>query len=216
MSMMETLTALRARYGATMSDDQCATLMNDAAWAHRAEGYGLSNKDGGTHGHRAGDNEDVCHDVLMLKDGTYWDALGSAGAASTPNFREDAPSGLITDPTRYWIAPIAPVGSGTGTTPQPPVTQPPGLTADQVRAIVREEVARLADQLQTITLLASQAVSCSRETLTLAEQQDRRREELAVHVDQVIVERTKGWPVSVSGRLLTQKVTLTGTVGGKE
>jgi len=103
--------------------------MNDAAWEHRNEGYGVSNKDGGTHGHRAGDNEDICHDVLIWKDGTYWDALLGAGPGgpSTPTW--GAPSGCITDPSRYWIAPIPPVGGGVVTPPTPPTPPAPKVKA---------------------------------------------------------------------------------------
>lgn len=121
MGMYETLTSLRQAYGATMTDDECVALCNDAAWAHIAEGYGVSHKAGGTHGIRY-DGEPCCHDVIMLQDGRYWDCLVAAGGASVPTWSTN-PSGVITDPNRYWVAPIVPQG----TTPPPP---PPGGTLE--------------------------------------------------------------------------------------
>ena len=78
--MLATLQELRRAYGSVMSDDECVALCNDAAYIHRSEGYGVSHKAGGTHGVRY-DGEPCCHDVVMLKDGRYWDVLISAGGA---------------------------------------------------------------------------------------------------------------------------------------
>ena len=120
MGMLETLTRLRANYGATMNDDECVALCNDAAWEHQAQGYGISRKETGTRGRRY-DGLEACHDVIMLRDGTYWDVLQAAGAASVPTW--GPPSGTITDPKRGWVAPIVPQGGVVPPDPEPP--QPP-------------------------------------------------------------------------------------------
>jgi hypothetical protein len=118
-NLLTTITSVRAQYGATMTDDECVALCNEVAWLHRAEGYGLSHKAGGTHGTRY-DGEPCCHDVLMKANGSYWDILGAAGAASIPTW-QDSPNGVITDPSRYWVAPIVPQGGVV----VPPVDPPP-------------------------------------------------------------------------------------------
>lgn len=120
MSVLDTLQRLRRNYGSTMTDDECVALCNDTAWVHRSEGYGVSHKAGGTHGTRY-DGEPCCHDVLMMQDGRYWDVLISAGGVSIPTWGAQ-PSGVITDPSRYWVAPIAPQGSVDPPIPPPTTT----------------------------------------------------------------------------------------------
>ena len=126
MAMLETLRRLRAQYGATCNDDQCVAICNDAAWEHRSEGYGVSRKEQGTRGTRY-DGQECCHDVIMLRDGTYWDCLQAAGGASVPTWSAN-PSGTITDPSRGWLAPIVPQGGGPVEPPEPP--QPPNSDID--------------------------------------------------------------------------------------
>jgi len=79
-------------------------MLNAVAWAHRAEGFGLSRKVGGTTVPFPGGGT-ICHDVLMLPAGTAWDVLIAAGGASTPYQGE---SFVITDPNRPWVAPVDP------------------------------------------------------------------------------------------------------------
>lgn len=121
MGMLDTLTLLRRDYGTTMDDNQCVELLNEAAWIHKAEGYGLSRKEFGTRGLRY-DGQECCHDVLMLQDGRYWDCLGEAGKASIPIWSA-TPNGIITDERRGWVAPIVPQG---GVNPHPPDPPPAG------------------------------------------------------------------------------------------
>lgn len=208
MSVLDTLRLLRASYGATMTDDECVALINHAAWLHRGEGYGLSRKDAGTHGTRH-DGVRCCHDVVMLQSGQAWDVLTGAGAESQPTWGS---VGMITDPTRGWVAPIAPVGTGTGPTPPPVITPPPaaGLTADQVREVVRAELLRAESELAWLRGALQETTRALGEMRGLLEQADRRREELAVHADEVLVERTTGWAFRANAKLIG---TITGRVG---
>ena len=121
MSLLDTIEAVRAVYGPTMSDDECVALCNAVAWIHRAEGFGLSRKTSGTRGRRH-DGQECCHDVVMLLDGRYWDILTAAGGASTPNW-SSTPNGRITDPARGWLAPIAPKDTPVPV-PNPPTPTP--------------------------------------------------------------------------------------------
>lgn len=119
--MLETIRQVRAKYGATMNDDECVELCNKVAWIHRSGGYGVSRKESGTRGTRH-DGQQCCHDVVMLRDGRYWDILQAAGGASIPKW-QPTEDGTITDPARGWIAPIAPLG-------QVPPVEPPTSDMD--------------------------------------------------------------------------------------
>ena len=153
MSLRATIEAVRAKYGATMNDDQCVALCNEVAWLHKGDGWGVSRKEAGTRGTRY-DGQQCCHDVVMQRDGRYWDILTAAGGASTPSW-SDTPGGVITDPARGWIAPIVPQGQpgpGPDPTPDPqPVPVPVAckfapVDLDAVRTIMREELASVPPQ----------------------------------------------------------------------
>lgn len=121
----------RAHYGATMSDEECVELINAVAWKHRADGWGLSGKDFGTHGVRY-DGAQVAHDILHHRPtNRIWDVLGAAGAASTPP-SSLGPGGPPPGSNRPWVAPIVPEGTVPAPTPTPqpvptptPAPQPP-------------------------------------------------------------------------------------------
>lgn len=118
-NLLSTVNVVRAKYGATMSDDECADLCNEVAWIHRLEPekWGVSLKEAGTHGTRH-DGTRICHDVVMRGDTKEgFDCLVAAGAASVPTWNS---VGVITDPSRRWVAPIAPE-----TTTEPPKPPPP-------------------------------------------------------------------------------------------
>ena len=120
--MLETIRAVRAKYPTPCDDDQCVAICNEVAWIERVSGYGVSRKESGTRGTRY-DGQQCCHDVIMLRDGTYWDILGQAGAASIPqwgNNGDGTPSGVITDPARGWVAPIRPQDAIDPPPPPPP------------------------------------------------------------------------------------------------
>lgn len=50
-NLLSAIEAVRQKFGATMSDDECALLCNEVAWKHRSTGWGLSGKTSGTRGH---------------------------------------------------------------------------------------------------------------------------------------------------------------------
>ena len=130
--MLATIQAARARYGPTCTDSECVEICNEVAWVHRAEGYGISKKTTGTRGRRY-DGQEACHDVIMLRDGSYWDILASAGAASVPQWSAQ-PNGVITDPARGWVAPIVPQGAV-----EPPVPPDPPPAGDKARLAALEQ-----------------------------------------------------------------------------
>lgn len=127
-----TLKAERARFGAVPTDTELGILLNRVAWAHRLAGFGLSRKFGGVTVPFPGGGT-ICHDVLQLEDGTAWDVLLAAGAASTP---VQGDSFLITDPARPWEAPVNP-GGGEGPPPEPPGEPAPPSIPDLTETLTR-------------------------------------------------------------------------------
>jgi len=111
----------RAEFGAVPSSVELGILLNRVAWAHRAAGFGLSRKVGGTVVPFPGGGT-ICHDVLQLLDGTAWDVLVGAGEAATPTQGE---SFLITDPARPWLAPVDPGESLPEPAPEPELVPAP-------------------------------------------------------------------------------------------
>lgn len=91
-------------------------ILNAAAWAAREQGLGVSRKTGGNHTDSPVGK--IAIDVLMLKDGTYWDVFVAADDQAGVNCGPSA--GTITDPNRGWVAPVQPGG----TIPTPPKPEP--------------------------------------------------------------------------------------------
>jgi hypothetical protein len=152
----------RANYGATMSDEQCVELINAVAWKHRADGWGLSGKDFGTHGVRY-DGARVAHDILHHRPtNKIWDVLGSAGAASTPP-SSLGPGGPPPGSNRPWVAPIVPEGVTPAPTPTPQPQPTPTPTPVDLSAVLAKldavlaEIATLRANSDGIANVATQA-----------------------------------------------------------
>jgi hypothetical protein len=47
---LDTLNSVRAKYPAKVTPDEAVAILNEVAWTHRDEGFGLLRKDGGNHG----------------------------------------------------------------------------------------------------------------------------------------------------------------------
>ena len=144
-AVFATLVAERNRYGAVPTARQLGVILNNTAYTHRGEGFGLSRKDSGSNAPFPGGNPPfIAHDILMLSDGTAWDCLIAAGAESLPYQGE---SFLITDPNRAWVRPVPPDAQ-----PEPP--PPPS----NLEARVLELEAQVAE-LQAKTLKTNDTVA---------------------------------------------------------
>lgn len=171
--MTEILTSLqreRAKYGATMTDDQCVELINAVAWAHRADGWGVNAKDFGTHGVRY-DGARLAHDILHHKPtDRIYDVLASAGAASVPVWQDKGPNTQPPNQGRSWVAPIAPLGAVEPEPGEPPVVPPPACACGYDPAPVLAALESLSALVGGLTdeLLAQRQVQA--DTLDTARQ----------------------------------------------
>jgi hypothetical protein len=144
VSVLDDLRAERAKYGATMTDDQCAELINAVAWKNRADGWGVNSKRSGKHGRRY-DGELIAHDILHHKPTDHiYDVLIAAGERSEPTFGDLGPN---PNAGRPWVAPIAPQGTGPVDPPPPP---PPGPDYGARLTAIEQALARIEARLGTL------------------------------------------------------------------
>ena len=142
-SLLAHLQAERAKYGASLTNDQCAALINAVAWRNRADGWGLSSKPGGNHA-RVG-NTFVAIDVLFHKpSNTVFDVLTASGEASIPSWNAIT---VYDFHGRPWVAPIDP-GAGAEQPNQPTPSTQPSVPVDLSPLLA--EIERLKARLKTL------------------------------------------------------------------
>lgn len=184
-NLLQTIREERARFGATMSHDECARLCNAVAWRHRAQGFGLSAKSNGTYGTLPNGTR-IAHDILHhLPSNELVDILTAAGAESQPQW---APVGPPQSADRVFVAPVDPMSfaapPSSWSVPVPPVTAGPTLA---------DLAAKLDALTQTIALLTHNS------TLT------------AEGVQRLEAALKNGVPLTMNAKLIGR---VTGTVGG--
>lgn len=122
-----TLVSVRAKYPTPLGN-QGAAVVNEVAWIHRAEGYGLESKPGGNSCPQPKTGEMCGCDILRTAN-LGWDVLGDSEGAGVPNQSESGPA----DPNRF----VQPVDPGTVVIPpiEPPVEPPSSDLAARVAAL---------------------------------------------------------------------------------
>jgi hypothetical protein len=136
-NLLTTVQQVRATYGPTMTDDECAELCNTVAWMHRADGWGINRKTSGTLG-TLPNGVQIAHDILHYRPtNELVDCLQSAGAASTPTWN---PVGPPQSADRTWLAPYDPALFA----PAPPTTPAPSPDA------VLDAIKHLHDRLDAM------------------------------------------------------------------
>jgi hypothetical protein len=135
-SLLPDVIAERAKYGATMTNDECVALLNAVAWKNRGEGWGLGKKTSGNRGRRR-DGVECTVDGLVHRDTmTFVDALKDAGGRSEPAWQ------VAPNPSnRPWVAPLDPDPSSAGITAPPP---PPAADLTELRTAVEALGSRMA------------------------------------------------------------------------
>lgn len=101
-NVYDTLVRLRPKYPTPMGDNG-AKLLNEVAWIHRDEGYGLHRKPGGSNCPQTTTGARCSCDILRTRD-SWYDVLGDAEGVATPTQGE---KGVSTDPEN-WVAPVQP------------------------------------------------------------------------------------------------------------
>lgn len=148
--------AERAKYSLPLSNQQQVDICNAVAWAHRADGWGLSRKPGGNHGVLS-NGTPVAVDILFHQPSrTVWDVL----------IGDDRHAGFLAVTTydfagRPWVAPVQPAGGPGPDLPPPPPPPPPTPSTDlsALRADVaglRAEVKSLSGAVSALTTLLTQ------------------------------------------------------------
>jgi hypothetical protein len=140
-----TLRAVCARYPYATVQDRAhlGAILNETAWAHRDEGWGLSRKEGGTNvpspvGLIA---EDVLH---HRPTNLHWDVLQAAGVGYPLQPIQTDAIGPMRDPARPWVAPVRPEVTVVPTSPRPtsPSVPPPdalGTLRAQLDTLIEQQ-----------------------------------------------------------------------------
>lgn len=126
MKPLDTLVELRKKYPTPMSGDQLGELLNDVAWAHRAEGYGLLSKPAGANCRQPQTGTLISRDILILQgSGRIFDVLIDSEGKGTPTWGEKnalSPSRFVPPVDSTVQLPDIPTPPQTLTHPSQPAT----------------------------------------------------------------------------------------------
>jgi hypothetical protein len=156
-SLLPDVIAERAKFGATMTNDECVALLNAVAWKNRDEGWGLGKKTSGNRGRRS-DGVECTVDGLVHRDTmTFVDALKDAGGKSEPAWQ------VASNPSnRPWVAPIDPDRRDDVVPPPPP---PPPVDLSELRTAIQALTVRVGALETRLTALESRPVVSHDEVL---------------------------------------------------
>ena len=144
-NLLSDVTAERAKYGATMTNDECVALLNAVAWKNRDGGWGLGRKTSGNRGRRSDGVECTVDGLVHRATMTFVDALRDAGGRSEPAWQvADNPS------NRPWVAPI---DSDRRDDVLPPPPPPPPVDLSELRTAIQalsSQVTALDTRLRTL------------------------------------------------------------------
>lgn len=127
-SLLPTVQAVRAKYPTPPANTDLGKMLNEIAWTHRAEGWGVNLKPSGNSTMQPGTGIRIAVDILHHKPtDTIWDCFRDAGGETIPTWGEAEPHG---DPNRIWVAPVRPDGVEPDPDPDPePEPEPDVLVA---------------------------------------------------------------------------------------
>jgi hypothetical protein len=129
-----TLQATRANYS-PYSPDKLAAWLNEVAWIHRAEGWGLNAKPAGNNCPMANGTLVACDILHRRSDNLIWDVVQGAGDPGVSNAVCGDALGPANDPNRPWVVPVDPGGGG-------PI-EPPGGDLDARLKAIEASLARI-------------------------------------------------------------------------
>lgn len=162
-NVYRTLVEVCDRHPGPVQDDHLfGDILNEVAWRHRHEGFGLSRKTGGRR--VPSPVGEIAEDVLMRSDGHHWDVLGAA-AVGNPLRPGRGPSiGIMRDPGRPFVNPVEPRASAPpAQPPSPPAQPPPSPQPPQAPAVdlssVTADLAAIMSRLEVIESKVSSRAS---------------------------------------------------------
>lgn len=150
VSLLPTVQAVREAYPTPMSEAQRGEFLNRIAWQHRADGWGLLRKDGGSRCPAPQGVTVACDILVHAPSVRHFDVLIDGEGHARPDWADAGPcvpgpsSGC--DMARF-VAPVDPGGSAPPVTP-PPVPPPDTSAIEALRkdlAQTREFIATLAE-----------------------------------------------------------------------
>jgi hypothetical protein len=102
-TLLADLQVARATYPTPMAPTQLAALLNEVAWAHRAEGWGLLRKTGGNRCPRRDGVEVSCDFLVYQPTAQGWDVLIASDTDAIPSWQGPYPIAIAD-----FVAPIDP------------------------------------------------------------------------------------------------------------
>jgi hypothetical protein len=149
-NLLPDVTAERARYGATMTNDECVALLNAVAWKNRDGGWGLGRKTSGNRGRRSDGVECTVDGLVHRGTMAFVDCLRDAGGKSEPAWQ------VAPNPSnRPWVAPIDPDGRDDVASPPPP---PPPVDLSELWTAIQALASRVVALETRLTALESRPV----------------------------------------------------------
>lgn len=147
-SLLPTVQAIRAQYPTPMSEAQRGEFLNRIAWQHRAEGWGLLRKDGGSRCPAPQGVTVACDILIHAPSVRHFDVLIDGEGKATPDWADVGP--CVLGPSSgcemaRFVAPVAPSGQDPPVPPDAPQPPDPGV----IEAI-RKEIAQLRAFIGTL------------------------------------------------------------------
>ncbi len=120
-SLLKSVAEERGKYGTPLKNHEMGELLNNVAWQHRADGWGLASKVAGAHTIQPGTGTLVSRDLLVHgPSATMYDVLSDVAGEARPAWQGPMPQDMLF---------VEPVGTS------PPPVEP--------RSFSREEVEKL-------------------------------------------------------------------------
>lgn len=173
-SLLPTVERLRAEYPPKMTPAQVGKLLNRVAWEHRAEGWGLLKKTGGTRCPAPQGGDISCDILIHAPSVRHFDALADTENVATPVWRDVGP--CVLGPSSgcamaNYLAPVQPAGEPVPVPVPTPAPAPPvdlGPLYAQVKALTQtvEALRMWADERVAALHERQQALGAELSTLT--------------------------------------------------
>lgn len=153
----DTLTAERETYPTPMTKEQIGQMLNDTAWTHRVEGWGLLRKDAGNNCPSPPGPRISCDYLVNRMTGAGYDVLIDQEGLAVPSWQ---------GPNFFDVAMwTGPVGTAPEPPPEPPVPPTPGPSDHDIIIVRLTALDRDLDSLLELLAEHDQRLSVLGQTL---------------------------------------------------